>query len=342
MTRHAVFFAAVTAALLGLCLWSALAGQLGVGPADVVAAMGRSMGLVGPDPAAGPVDATLWYVRFPRIVLAAFVGAGLAVAGVALQAIFGNPLAEPSIIGVSSGAAVGAAAAVVFSGAVGAHWFTAAGAFAGGIAATAVVALVARTTGGGAMGPAMLILVGVAVNAVCGGLVSLFTFIADPSARDQIVFWQMGSFAGADWGSVGLVAVVTLLVGALLWSMARTLDLLSLGERPARHLGVDVARLRRIIITAAALLVAVGVAFSGIIAFVGLVVPHAIRLILGPGHRALIPAALLGGALTTTAADLAARTLIAGADLPLGMLTSLVGGPLFFWMLLRGRKGAIA
>ncbi|WP_448852218.1 FecCD family ABC transporter permease [Corynebacterium sp. 335C] len=342
MARHTAFFVAVIAALLGLSLWSALAGQLGVGASDVFAAMGRSMGLVEPDPAAAHVDATLWYVRFPRILLAALVGAGLAVAGVALQAIFGNPLAEPSIIGVSSGAAVGAAGAVVFSGTIGGHWFTAAGAFAGGIAATAVVAIVARTTAGGSMGPAMLILVGVAVNAVCGGLVSLLTFIADPSARDQIVFWQMGSFAGADWTAVGLVAAVTLGVGVLLWSMSRTLDLLSLGERPARHLGVDVVRLRRIIITAAALLVAVGVAFSGIVAFVGLVVPHAIRLILGPGHRALIPASLVGGALTTTAADLAARTLISGADLPLGMLTSLVGGPLFFWMLLRGRKGAMA
>ena len=162
------------------------------------------------------------------------------------------------------------------------------------------------------------------------------TFIAEPAARDRIVFWQMGSFAGGDWTSAAIVAAVTVPSAAVRWALARRLDLL--GRGAAGHLGVDVAQLRRIVIGLTALVVAVGVAFSGIIVFIGLVVPHALRLILGPGHRALLPASLLGGALVATLADLAARTLVVGADLPLGMLTSLVGGPLFFWLLLRGGR----
>ncbi|WP_295626263.1 iron ABC transporter permease, partial [uncultured Corynebacterium sp.] len=208
------------------------------------------------------------------------------------------------------------------------------GAFLGGAAATAIVAATAR----GGRDVARIILVGVAVNAVCGGIVSGLTFIAEPAARDRIVFWQMGSFAGGDWTSTAIVAAVTVPAAVVMWALASRLDLLGLGEAQAGHLGVDVVKLRRIVIAATALVVAVGVAFSGIIVFIGLVVPHALRLILGPGHRALLPASLLGGALVATLADLAARTLVAGADLPLGMLTSLVGGPLFFWLLLRGGR----
>ncbi|HHT31062.1 MAG TPA: iron ABC transporter permease, partial [Corynebacterium sp.] len=215
-----------------------------------------------------------------------------------------------------------------------ADWAIAAGAFAGGALATAIVAATAR----GGRDVARIILVGVAVNAVCGGLVSGLTFIAEPAARDRIVFWQMGSFAGGDWTSAAIVAAVTFPSAAVMWALARRLDLLGLGEAQAGHLGVDVVKLRRTVIGLTALVVAVGVAFSGIIVFIGLVVPHALRLILGPGHSALLPASLLGGALVATLADLAARTLVVGADLPLGMLTSLVGGPLFFWLLLRGGR----
>lgn len=332
--RRAVIVHVVLAvALVATVLWSATVGQYGTGVVDSLKS------IVG---AGGEADVVMWQVRLPRIALALFVGAGLAIAGVALQAVFGNPLAEPGLVGVSSGAAVGAAAVTVAGGAAlpaalgatAASWAIAAGAFAGGVLATAVVAATAR----GGRDVARIILVGVAVNAVCGGLVSGLTFIAEPAARDRIVFWQMGSFAGGDWTSTAIVAAVTVPAAAVLWALARRLDLLGLGEAQAGHLGVDVVTLRRVVITLTALVVAVGVAFSGIIVFIGLVVPHALRLILGPGHSALLPASLLGGALVATLADLAARTLVTGADLPLGMLTSLVGGPLFFWLLLRGGR----
>lgn len=333
--------------LIAAILWSVAVGQFGASAqqslrslAHIVTGLGQSTSL----------DVVLWEVRLPRVALAAIVGAGLAISGLALQAVFANPLAEPGLIGVSSGAAVGASLATVFStasaaGALGlssaglaailtSNWTIAIAAFVGGIAATAIVAASAR----GSRDMARIILVGVAVNAVCGGIVSFLTYIASTTARDRIVFWQMGSFAGGDWTSAAIVAAVTVPAAAVMWALARRLDLLGLGEAQAGHLGVDVAKLRRIVIGLTALVVAVGVAFSGIIVFIGLVVPHALRLILGPGHRALLPASLLGGALVATLADLAARTLVVGADLPLGMLTSLVGGPLFFWLLLRGGR----
>lgn len=185
---------------------------------------------------------------------------------------------------------------------------------------------------------ARIILVGVAVNAVCGGIVSFLTYIASTTARDRIVFWQMGSFASADWSQVGIILALTTPAAVLLWVLAPKLDILSLGESQAQHLGINVVALRRIVIAIAALVVAAGVAFSGIIVFIGLVVPHALRLLIGPGHRALVPACFLGGALAATLADLAARALITGTDLPLGMLTSIVGGPIFFWLLIRSDR----
>lgn len=328
--------------LVGIVFASVVIGQYGSAVGESLRSLLRVFGLAAPVAESAGLDAVMWQVRLPRIVLALVVGAGLAVSGVALQAIFGNPLAEPGLIGVSSGAAVGASAMTVAGGAAlpaflgtsGSDWMIAGGAFLGGAVATAIVAITAR----GGRDVARVILVGVAVNAVCGGLVSLLTFVADSSARDRIVFWQMGSFAGANWSAVIIVAIVTIPGAAALWSMARTFDLLSLGEAQAGHLGVDVPKLRRIAIAITALIVAVGVAFSGIIVFIGLVIPHALRLIIGPGHRALIPASILGGAVAAAAADLAARTLVAGADLPLGMLTALIGGPVFFWLLLRGGR----
>ena len=323
-------------------LWSISVGQFGVSSGQSLRSFWHILTGLG---SASELDVVLWEVRLPRVALAAIVGAGLALAGVALQAIFGNPLAEPGLIGVSSGAAVGASLAVVLGagGIAGAsvassaflsNWAIAIMAFAGGIIATVIVALSAK----GNRDIARVILVGVAVNAVAGGLVSFLTYIASTSARDRIVFWQMGSFASADWSNVIITLLLTLPAFLLLWFYSTKLDILSLGEAQARHLGVNVAALRRTVIGISALVVAAGVAFSGIIVFIGLVVPHALRLILGPQHRVLIPACFLGGALATTLADLAARTLINGADMPLGMLTSIIGGPIFFWLLIRSER----
>lgn len=345
--RQAAVFIGLALALVLAIGWSASVGQFGATIGESLSSMMRLVFNAGLGDAPEPIDTVLWQVRLPRIALACLVGAGLALAGVALQAVFGNPLAEPGLIGVSSGAAVGAATATVLGTAAGlsgvlggvlsvfaSSWAIAVSAFIGGAVATAIVA--ANANGGRDI--ARIILVGVAVNSICGGLVSLLTFVASTAARDRIVFWQMGSFASATWTQVVIITLVTVPAVIAMWVSYRKLDILSLGEAQARHLGINVITLRRTIIFGTSLVVAAGVAFSGIIVFIGLVVPHAARLLLGPAHRTLIPACILGGALATTLADLAARTMITGADLPLGMLTSIVGGPLFFWLLLRSKR----
>lgn len=279
---------------------------------------------------------TLWSVRFPRVLLAMIVGAALALSGTVMQGVFGNPLAEPAVVGVSSGAAVGASTAIVTGLATHGNWVVAAFAFLGGLITTVLVYALARSNGRTEV--VTLVLTGIAVNAFTFAMIAFYTYVADPNAREQLVFWQLGSLNGTSWLSVGSVLPLLVLGMILAFAAAGKLDLLALGERPARHLGVNVERLRLTMILAVALLVGAGVAFTGIVTFVGLVVPHLIRIIAGPGHRLLLPASALGGALLVLLADLAARTLVDYSELPLGMLTALIGGPFFFWLLRRTRN----
>jgi iron complex transport system permease protein len=211
-------------------------------------------------------------------------------------------------------------------------------AFAAGLATTLAVYLLSRS--GGRTEVVTLVLMGIAVNAVTSALIAYLVFAGDTQAREQIVFWQLGSFNGARWDAVAVVAPIVVVGVTVVMVLARQLDLLALGERSARHAGVHVERLRLVSIVVVAALVAGGVAFAGIIAFVGLVVPHLVRMVLGPAHRSLVPASVLGGALLLVLADLVARTAVDFADLPIGMLTALVGGPFFFWMLVRTRSAA--
>ncbi|AJW39068.1 Heme ABC transporter, permease protein HmuU [Rhodococcus sp. B7740] len=329
-------FGALVVALVGLALISAVVGQVPTTPLEVLGSLAHRVGLeIGPMPAHPSGEVTLWQVRFPRLTLAILVGACLGCAGALLQGVFANPLAEPGVVGVSSGAAVGASSVIVLGGSFAGAWSVAFAAFVGGLVTTVAVYFLARNAGRTEV--VTLILTGVAVNAFAGGVIAFFTFVASPAARDRIVFWQLGSLAGATWQSVAVVGPLALLgIGASL-AIARRLDLLALGENVARHLGVNVERLRQFAIVVVALLVASGVAFTGIILFVGLVVPHAMRMVLGPAHRLLIPASALAGAVVLLAADLVTRTLVANVDLPLGMVTSLAGAPFFFWLLRRTR-----
>lgn len=337
--RAVLAFTVAVAALIALAIASAAIGQVPTGPAEVAGSIAHRMGLAwGPLPAHPAGEVTLWEVRFPRVLLAVLVGAALATAGALLQGVFANPLAEPGVIGVSSGAAVGAGAVIVFGGAFVAAWSVAAAAFAAGLLTTALVYVLSRADGRTEV--VTLVLTGVAINAFAGGLIAFLLFIASPAARDQIVFWQLGSLNGATWDSVAVVAVLTTAGITAAVAVAPRLDLLSLGESAARHLGVDVERLRRTVIVIVAVLTTAGVAFTGIILFVGLIVPHVVRMIVGPGHRALIPVSAVTGAVVLLTADVAARSLVDNADLPLGMLTSLIGGPFFFWLLRRTRARA--
>jgi iron complex transport system permease protein len=331
--------AALGVALVVAMLVAAGRGQLDVPPSEVLGSVLHRLGLDwGPVPTHPQGDNTLWQVRFPRVVLAVLAGAALATGGALMQGVFGNPLAEPGVVGVSSGAAVGAAVVIVFGFTFAGTWTAPLAAFVSGLVTTLLVYVLSRD--GGRTEVVTLVLTGIALNAVTSAGLAYLVFLADTSAREEIVFWQLGSLNGARWEQVAVVAplVAVGLVAALV--MARQLDLLALGDRAARHVGVDVERLRLAAIVVVALLTAAAVSFCGIIAFVGLVVPHLVRMVAGPGHRLLVPASALGGALLLVLADLWARTAVAYADLPIGMLTSLVGGPFFFWLLRRARRTA--
>jgi iron complex transport system permease protein len=337
--RRPLVWAGIGLLLAAGILVSALAGQLPISPAEVAGSLLRAAGIPNPwAPADQVIESTLWVVRFPRIAMAITVGAALAAAGAVMQAIFGNPLAEPGVVGVSSGAALGAATAIVLGLAVFGEGLVALPAFVGGLLATLLVYLVSRANGRTEV--VTLLLTGIAVNAFAGAGLAFVLFSASAANREQIIFWQLGSLGGSLWREVLVVAAVAIpgvIVAALL---GRRYDVLALGERSARHLGIDVEWLRLISIVVVALLTGVAVAFVGIIAFVGLVVPHVVRMLLGPAHRPLILASALGGAVLMVFADLLARTVVPGAELPIGLLTSLVGGPFFFFLLWRQRRRA--
>ena len=338
-TKRVLVFAGSAVLLIVGVLLSAGLGQLPIGPAEVIGSLLRGIGIDNPLAPTDPlIEQTLWQIRLPRVVASLLVGALLAVAGAVMQAVFANPLAEPGVVGVSAGAALGAAASIAFGLTMFGGLTTAVLAFAGGLAATIIVYLTARSQG--RTESVTLILTGIAVNAFAGAGLALIMTVGDSGSREQIVFWQLGSMNGSRWSEVLLIAVVggIAVAGALL--LARQYDILALGDRTAAHLGVRVERLRVISIVLVALLTGAAVAFVGIISFVGLVVPHIVRMVLGPSNRALIAASAVLGAALLVFADLLARTAVPATDLPIGILTSLVGGPFFYWLIRRNRKKA--
>lgn len=337
--RKTGLIVALAVALVVACLIAAGTGQVPISPLEVLGSLLHRVGLdLGPLPSVAQGENALWLVRFPRVALAVIVGAALGCAGALMQGVFGNPLAEPGVIGVSAGAAVGAAAAIVSGVTLLGSWTTAAAAFAGGLLTTFAVYVMARS--GGRTEVVTLVLTGVAVNATAGALLGLLMFLTDDDGVRAIAFWQLGSMAQATWAAVAAAAPCALVGLGVAIVVARRLDLLALGERAARHVGVDTERLRVTAVVVTALLTASAVAFTGIISFVGLVVPHLVRMVAGPGHRVLIPASALGGALVVVVGDLIARTAIDYQELPLGVLTAVVGGPAFFWLLRRTRARA--
>lgn len=327
--------AGLVVALALVSLVSAGVGAYQIPLGDILASIGNRIGLGGH--ALDRVgESVLWNVRFPRVVLALLVGASLGCAGALMQGVFGNPLAEPGVIGISSGAAVGAVGAIALGFSFFGNWTVTACAFVSGLATVLLVYALSRS--GGRTEVVTLILTGIAVNAFAGALIGLSIFFADNAQITEITFWQLGSLSQATWPKVLAVLPFALLGLLAAPFYARKLDLLALGERPARHLGVDVERLRMVLILVVALLTAAAVAVAGIITFVGLLVPHLLRMANGPGHRFLVPGSALGGAVVLAAGDLAARTAAAPAELPLGVLTALFGSPFFFWLLRRTRR----
>ena len=273
-------------------------------------------------------------IRLPRLILAVLIGAALAVAGAAMQGFFQNPMADPYIVGVSSGAALGATCGMVFR-----LDFWIAGlsatpllAFAGGLGVTFLV--YALSLRGGRVPVVLLLLIGVAVGALAAAATSFLMIVGDEDTR-LILFWLLGSLSSRRWDHVWMVLPYVLIGIAVVWVYARDLNLLLLGEETAQHTGVEVERVKRIVLSAAALLAAAAVSVSGIIGFVGLIVPHLMRLAVGPDHRRLIPISALAGALLMVLADLLARTAVAPSEIPIGIITSALGCPFFLFLIAR-------
>lgn len=288
-------------------------------------------------------ESLLWQVwlniRLPRVLLAVLVGIALALSGAAMQGLFRNPLADPGLLGVSSGAALGVGLSVVVPVALPAvialYWPMLA-AFIGGVA----IMLLLFSLSISATSPlSRLLLAGIAINALCGAATGVLSWISNDQQLRQLSLWGMGSLGQAQWSSVAGVASLVLPCAWWLQRLARQLNLLQLGDEEAHYLGVDVRRTRRQVVILSAVLVAAAVAVSGIIGFVGLVMPHLIRITLGADHRWLLPGSALGGALLLLLADTLARTMVAPAEMPVGLLTSLVGGPWFLWLILRHKDG---
>ncbi|MDF2141331.1 iron ABC transporter permease [Paenirhodobacter sp. CAU 1674] len=281
-------------------------------------------------------------IRLPRLVMGVMVGAGLAVAGAVMQGLFRNPLADPGIIGVGAGAGLGAVAAIVLGGMLpgaltvllGQHLVPVA-AFLGAWAATLLLYRVASR--GGRTSVATLLLAGIALAAMAGALTGVLTYLADDRQLRDLTFWGMGSLAGASWPKLATGAALIVPALALAPRLARGLNALALGEAAAAHMGTDVERLKRHAVLVVAALAGASVALAGGIGFVGIVVPHLLRLAAGPDHRALLPNAALMGATLLVLADLIARLVVAPAELPIGIVTAVIGAPVFLWILLRRR-----
>jgi len=289
-----------------------------------------------------PLNDALWHIwfniRLPRVLLAVLVGAALATAGGVMQGLFRNPLADPGLLGISSGAALAVACSVVLPFSpppLLALYAPTLAAFCGSLAVTLLIFTLSRS---GSAVLARLLLAGIAINALCGSATGVLSWLSDDRQLRQLSLWGMGSLGQAQWSSVAVLATLTLPALLVIQKQARRLNLLQLGDEQAHYLGVDVRRTQRLLLLLSSLLVGAAVAVSGIIGFVGLVMPHLIRMWLGADHRALLPGSALAGALLLLLADTAARTLVLPAEMPVGLLTSLLGSPWFLWLIPREKR----
>jgi iron complex transport system permease protein len=283
------------------------------------------------------------HIRLPRLFLAMMIGAALAMAGALMQGLFRNPLADPGLAGVSAGAGLGAALAIVLGdrlpqglASLGSSLLPAA-AFLGALATTSTLYAVA--TRGGRTSVATLLLAGVALAALASSFTGVLAYVSDDRQLRDLIFWSMGSLGGANWVKVAALAPVAALMLVAGPFLSRGLNALALGEAEAYHLGVRLQRLKAAIVFLVAMAVGASVAAAGVISFVGIVAPHAVRLIVGPDHRALLPLSVALGAALLAGADVLARTLVAPAEMPIGILTAAIGAPFFLWLLIGRREG---
>ncbi|PQV54736.1 iron ABC transporter permease [Paraburkholderia sp. BL21I4N1] len=337
--RTARLLLGALAIALGLATLAAICiGAYRIGPTLVWSALLAQPAELANDPALQQARAVLLQIRLPRVVLALLVGAGFGSAGSALQALFRNPLADPGLIGISSGAALGASTLIVLGPMIGALslvWLPAA-AFLGALTVAALVYRLAAARGRLAL--PLLLLAGIAINALAGAAIGLLTYLADDAQLRSLTFWSLGSLGSAQWPVLGAVAPFVVAGALVIARNSHALNALQLGETEAQHLGVPAQAVKRTVLVASALGVGALVSCTGVIGFIGLVAPHCVRLACGPDQRVVMPGAMLLGATLTVLADLAARTVAAPAEVPLGILTALIGAPFFLALLWRSRS----
>jgi iron complex transport system permease protein len=321
-------------------LWSLSAGAISISLSEIVALLFPSLA-----EATGTNSLVFWSIRLPRVLLALSTGAALASAGAAMQGLFRNPLADPGLIGVSSGASVGVVTWLVWGASWGADsWLSSSmmvvSAFVGGIITTLVVQFLSALDG--TISVTRMLLAGIAINALAGAWTGIMVYISDEQQLRALTLWSLGSVGSATWTSVATVAPLVLLGATVIARFARPLNLMLLGDGEAWCLGINPDRVRLFLVISSAAMVGGVVAYTGLIGFVGMVVPHMVRLVAGADHRNLLVLSPILGAALLVFADTLARTLAAPAEIPVGILTSLVGAPFFIFLLFRARQGGLA
>lgn len=334
---------ALLISLVVIAIISIGTGPVSIPPVSVVKILLEGIGLSNPAENIEQFSAIVNGIRLPRVIMAILIGATLAVSGAALQGLFRNPLADPTLIGVSSGSALAAASVIILgSSIIGLipvilkSLLLPIAAFIGGLTATWLVYVI--STRKGRTSVATMLLAGIAINALAAAGIGFLVFTADDLQIRDLTFWTLGSLGSSTWNTVYSTSAFLLIpIIGLPW-LSKAMNVMLLGEHEARHLGINTERIKKLVILLSALGIGSAVAVSGIIGFVGLVVPHLLRLFIGPDHRFLMPSSVLLGALLLLASDLFARMVVVPAELPIGIVTSTIGAPFFLWLLMRNRN----
>jgi iron complex transport system permease protein len=341
--RHSIVITGLTICLVLVILFSLTVGAVSIPVQDVAVILLKKLGLFSSMEVDPMHEVVLYSIRLPRIFMTLLIGASLGISGACLQGLFRNPLVEPSLIGVSGGSASAVVLVIVFGGALSipasgwVHDFVLSiAAFFGGLAATFLVLKLSNQRG--KTNIAVLILIGVAINAMAGAVIGLAIFHADENQLRTFMFWTLGDLGGATWDKLAIAAPLLIISTSLLLFFSKSLNALALGEAEAFYLGVDTERTKKIIVLLSALGVGVSVSIAGMIGFIGLVVPHVIRVSFFPDNRLVLPASILGGAALLILSDLVARTIVIPAELPIGVVTALIGAPFFIALLMNAHR----
>lgn len=342
-SRDAIILGSLAISLLAAILFSLTVGAVSIPIGDVAVILLKRLGLLSTVEVDGMHEVVMNTIRLPRIILTVLIGASLGISGAALQGLFRNPLVEPSLIGVSGGAAAAVVVIIVFGGSFAlpdSGWLydmmMPAVAFAGGLLATFLVLRLSSQAG--RTNIAVLVLVGVAMNSLCGAIIGLSIFFADENQLRTFTFWTLGDLGGASWDKLLIAAPFLIVAPILLLFHSRSLNALAMGEAEAFHMGVDVERTKLLVVLCSALGVGVSVSMAGMIGFIGLVIPHLVRIVFHPDNRLVLPASILGGALLLVLSDVVARTIVTPSELPIGVVTALIGAPFFIGLLLKAKR----